>query len=114
MKGEFIAEACTRTTDDGLAFHRPFSTPLARMPSRSASARPNHLADGESAGDPCADHHDGRDDEEAAVRSVVLHDVSVPQGHATDIVTSGRAQPPSNELRFAANATTRVARRDRR
>ena len=36
-----------------------------------------------------------------------------PGCHTTNMVTSGRAQPPSNELRFAVNATTRVARRDR-
>jgi hypothetical protein len=36
-------------------------------PSSVASARPNHVTDGKSAGDPYTDHHDGRDDQEAAV-----------------------------------------------
>jgi hypothetical protein len=51
---------------------------LGRIDSRlplDCFSRPNHVGDGESAGDPYADDHDGRDDEEAAVRSGVLHDV---------------------------------------
>ncbi len=39
------------------------------------SVSPNHVADGESARDPYADHHDGRHDEEAAAWPGVLHDL---------------------------------------
>jgi hypothetical protein len=74
-----------------------------------ASARPNHVGDGESAGDPYADHHDGRDDEEAAGRSGVLHDVPAYDESPTAVVDLDQpaCRLPPVEARWAQSVPRR-------